>query len=135
MHAAAILLFLLPTLWLAGLVNRRTARLADAATPLLFPLTLLLLDSSGIWTEIPRAVMLGATLTATVWLTCDYAVRRTGSAAARTIAYGIRFVPIGFFLTLGLLSLRNGGPLHGGLAWASILLGAAQGLAWAVRRQ
>ena len=135
MHTAAILLFLFPTLWLAGLFNRRTALGAHAATPLLFPLTLLLLDSSGIWTEIPRSVLLGAALTATVWLSCDYAVRHTGSAAARAIAYGIRFVPVGFFLVLGALSLRNGGPLHGGLAWASILFGVVQSLALVLRRR
>ena len=76
-----------------------------------------------------RAGGLGATLTAAVWLVCSYTVRQTGSAAARTIAYAIRFVPIGFFLTLGLMSLRNGGPLDTGWAWASILLGVVQTLA------
>ena len=36
-------------------------------------------------------------------------------------------VPMGFFLALGALCLRNGGPLDAGMAWKAIVLGALYG--------
>lgn len=113
-------------LWLAGaVVVLRSGRsaLPTIAAALIFPVTLSLLDAGGWWTEIPRSVMFGSVATALLWLSFGYIARQMGSGVARVLAGAIRFVPVGFFVGLGVLSLRNGGPLGEGLAWAAVGLG------------
>jgi hypothetical protein len=92
-------------------------RLQDAAAALLAAGTCPLLGQAGWWTDMPD----GRLVPAVAALGFGLAVFGTGRLPGRLAA----LVLAAFFLTLGLVSARNGGPLHGFVAAKAMLAGAA----------
>lgn len=118
---------------LARPADGRGARALDMAVALLAAAALPLASEGGWWIDMPAQSMVPAIAVLAFALAAFGTHRRMGRLAALALA--------AFFLTLGMASLRNGGPVAGFLAAKAILFGlmllclppALRGAAGAVR--
>jgi hypothetical protein len=97
--------------------GRVAPRLQDAAAALLAAGACPLLGQGGWWTDMPDGKLVPAIAVLGLGLVVFGTGRLPGRLAALVIA--------AFFVTLGLVSARNGGPLHGFVAAKAMLAGAA----------
>ena len=97
------------------------------AWALMVPSSLILLKLGGWWRGMPDWLLFAGFALGAAWLwlvweahTHDQTPR---AARARAIENPLKFLLTGFYLTLGIVSLRNGAPLEGFLAWKALLFG------------
>ncbi|WP_448581600.1 hypothetical protein [Thermaurantiacus sp.] len=112
-----------------------------SAWALMVPSSIALLAAGGWWPglgEVQLALALGIGL---LWLLLIWVAHRHDQTAlaarCRQLEGVLRWALAGFYLGVGLLMLRNGGPLPGFLAWKALLFGfifvAAILIDWAFR--
>lgn len=97
------------------------------AWALMVPSSLTLLKLGGWWPGMPDWMLVAGFALGALWLwlvwdahTHDQTPR---AARARRIENPLKLLLTGFYLTLGIVSLRNGTPLEGFLAWKALLFG------------
>jgi len=98
------------------------------AWALMVPSSLLLLWLGPWWPDMPTWLPVAGSAVALVWLALVWEAhlhdRTPRAERARRLEAPLKFALTGFYLTLGLVSLANGGqPLAGLLAWKALLFG------------
>jgi len=98
------------------------------AWALMVPSSLLLARLGPWWPDMPDWLLWAALVIGPVWLALIWTAHihdQTPLARrARAIEEPLKWLLTGFYLVLGALSLRNGAPLEGFLAWKALLFGA-----------
>jgi hypothetical protein len=112
---AAAALLVLALLRLARPEAPRAARACDSAAALLAASVLPLAGAGGWWADMSVSKMVPLITALALALAAFGAHRAQGRLAALALA--------AFFVTLGLVSLRHGGPLPGVLSGKAVLLG------------
>ncbi len=97
------------------------------AWALMVPSSLLLLKLGGWWPAIPDWLVLGGAAIGLFWLGLVWFAHLNDqtprAAKARAIEAPLKFLIMGFYLTLGMVSLWRGDPLTGFVAWKALMFG------------
>jgi hypothetical protein len=99
-----------------------------SAWALMVPSSLLLLKVGGWWPGMPRWLLLAGLGLGLAWLALVWYAHihdQTAKAkAARAVENPLKLLLMGFYLTLGAVSLHQGTPLTGFVAWKALLFGS-----------
>jgi uncharacterized membrane protein len=97
------------------------------AWALMVPSSLLLLKLGPWWPGMPMWLLWSGTIVALAWLALVWEAhlhdQTPRARRARAMENPLKFLLTGFYLTLGTVSLMNGAPLVGLLAWKALLFG------------
>lgn len=97
------------------------------AWALMVPSSLLLLKLGPWWPAMPAWLLWSGTIVALAWLALVWDAhlhdQTPRAKRARAMENPLKFLLTGFYLTLGTVSLMNGAPLVGLLAWKALLFG------------
>ncbi|MFN7175369.1 MAG: hypothetical protein ACK4MX_00615 [Thermaurantiacus sp.] len=97
------------------------------AWALMVPSSLLLLKLGPWWPTMPVWLLWAGSIVALAWLALVWDAhlhdQTPRARRARALENPLKFLLTGFYLTLGIVSLMNGAPLVGLLAWKALLFG------------
>jgi hypothetical protein len=97
------------------------------AWALMLPSSLLLLKLGGWWPGMPAWLVVSGVVVGLGWLGLVWFAHLNDQTprakAARAIENPLKFLIMGFYLTLGAVSLLQGSPLAGFVAWKALLFG------------
>jgi hypothetical protein len=97
------------------------------AWALMVPSSLILLKFGGWWPDMPKWLLTAGILIGLVWLGLVWYAhvhdQTPRAKRARAIENPLKFLIMGFYLTLGAISLVQGNPLVGFVAWKALLFG------------